>query len=103
MYKKSVSQESKNVEVSHEQTSHFSTATNNFFRTRCIYNSYVQPAQVEAALARRLVKTDNSTKKMVVKSKVFKASAKGVDGVVDSQSESKCLNKVKRAENIVIS
>ena len=59
----------------------------------------MQPAQVEAGLACRSIKTDGNTKKVVVKSQIFRASAEGVDGVVDSQSKSKCLNKVKRVGN----
>ena len=60
----------KYVEIGDKETSHSSTGTSKVFRTRFIYNSHVQPANIEAALACRL-KRDSNTKKVLVKSQMF--------------------------------
>ena len=78
--------------------SHSITGTNKVFRTRYIYNSHVQPANVEAALACRH-KRDSNTKKVLVKSKNFRASTGSIDGIDDSKSQNNCLNKVEEVEN----
>ena len=88
---------SEGVETVNKQTSNSSAGTNKVFKTRFVYNSQVHPTNIEAALAcnvKRNCKTGG--KKVLVESKIFRASTGSIDGLDDSKTQNKGVNKEKR-------
>ena len=87
--------------IKHESRPNSSAGTTKKFRTRFIYSTDVQPAEIEAAMAFRLKKTmGKNSKEVKIKSKTFRASTGSVQVQNDRKDLSYCLSKCERSTQI---